>query len=40
MTAKDLILSTIGQIGVDGGAGYGIEYTGEADRSRSRWKSG
>ena len=33
VTAKDLILGIIGQIGVDGGAGYAIEYTGEAVRS-------
>ena len=30
VTAKDLILAIIGQIGVDGGVGYVIEYTGEA----------
>ncbi|MSQ40137.1 MAG: 3-isopropylmalate dehydratase large subunit [Dehalococcoidia bacterium] len=33
VTAKDLILGVIGRIGVDGGAGYAIEYTGEAVRS-------
>ena len=35
VTAKDLILGIIGQIGVDGGTGYVIEYTGEAVRSLS-----
>jgi 3-isopropylmalate/(R)-2-methylmalate dehydratase large subunit len=30
VTAKDLILGTIGQIGVEGGVGYAIEYAGEA----------
>ena len=35
VTAKDLILGIIGQIGVDGGRGYVIEYTGEAVRSLS-----
>ena len=35
VTAKDLILSIIGQIGVDGGVGHVIEYTGEAIRSLS-----
>jgi 3-isopropylmalate/(R)-2-methylmalate dehydratase large subunit len=30
VTAKDLILGTIGQIGVDGGRGHVIEYTGDA----------
>ena len=35
VTAKDLILGIIGQIGVDGGRGYVIEYTGEAIRSLS-----
>src|SRR2546421_834951 len=29
VTAKDLILGTIGQIGVSGGVGYAIEYAGE-----------
>src|SRR6188768_892203 len=32
VTAKDLILYLIGQIGTDGGTGYVIEYTGEAIR--------
>ena len=35
VTAKDLILGIIGQIGVGGGQGYVIEYTGEAIRSLS-----
>ncbi len=35
VTAKDLILGIIGQIGVDGGIGYVVEYTGEAVRSLS-----
>jgi 3-isopropylmalate/(R)-2-methylmalate dehydratase large subunit len=30
VTAKDLILATIGQIGVDGGVGYAIEFAGDA----------
>jgi 3-isopropylmalate/(R)-2-methylmalate dehydratase large subunit len=30
VTAKDLILYLIGQIGTDGGTGYAIEYTGDA----------
>ena len=32
VTAKDLILATIGQIGVDGGVGHVIEYAGPGDR--------
>jgi 3-isopropylmalate/(R)-2-methylmalate dehydratase large subunit len=35
VTAKDLILGIIGQIGVNGGVGHVIEYTGEAVRSLS-----
>jgi 3-isopropylmalate/(R)-2-methylmalate dehydratase large subunit len=35
VTAKDLILGIIGQIGIDGGVGHVIEYTGEAIRSLS-----
>jgi 3-isopropylmalate/(R)-2-methylmalate dehydratase large subunit len=35
VTAKDLILGTIGQIGVDGGIGYVIEYAGPVIRSLS-----
>jgi 3-isopropylmalate/(R)-2-methylmalate dehydratase large subunit len=33
VTAKDVILATIGQIGVDGGTGYVIEYRGDAIKS-------
>jgi len=33
VTAKDLILSIIGKVGVAGGSGYVFEYTGEAVRS-------
>ena len=32
VTAKDLILGTIGQMGVDGGVGHVIEYAGDVDR--------
>ena len=35
MTAKDLILAIIGQIGTGGGQGYVVEYRGEAIRSLS-----
>ena len=35
VTAKDLILSVIGHIGVDGGVGHVIEYRGEAVESLS-----
>ncbi|MDA1257404.1 MAG: 3-isopropylmalate dehydratase large subunit [Chloroflexi bacterium] len=35
VTAKDLILSIIGQIGVAGGTGHVIEYTGQAIRDLS-----
>ena len=35
LTAKDIILGIIGKIGVSGGTGYVIEYTGEAIRSLS-----
>ena len=35
VTAKDLILAIIGQIGTAGGTGYVIEYTGEAIRKLS-----
>ena len=35
VTAKDLILGIINQIGVGGGTGYVIEYTGEAVRALS-----
>ena len=39
VTAKDVILYLIGQIGTDGGTGYVIEYTGRRSAA-SRWKSG
>ena len=32
VTAKDLILGTIGQMGVDGAAGHVVEYAGAGDR--------
>jgi 3-isopropylmalate/(R)-2-methylmalate dehydratase large subunit len=35
ITAKDLILAIIGRIGVSGGGGHVVEYTGEAIRSLS-----
>jgi 3-isopropylmalate/(R)-2-methylmalate dehydratase large subunit len=35
VTAKDLILATIGQMGVDGAAGHVVEYAGEAISSLS-----
>ena len=35
VTAKDLILATIGRIGVDGGVGHVIEYSGPAIRGLS-----
>ncbi len=35
VTAKDLILYLIGQIGTDGGTGYVIEFTGDAIRALS-----
>jgi 3-isopropylmalate/(R)-2-methylmalate dehydratase large subunit len=35
IAAKDLILSIIGTLGIDGGIGHVIEYTGEAIRSLS-----
>jgi 3-isopropylmalate/(R)-2-methylmalate dehydratase large subunit len=35
VTAKDLILGTIGQMGVDGAVGHVVEYAGEAVRSLS-----
>src|SRR5262249_19211025 len=33
VTAKDLILATIGQMGVDGAAGHVVEYAGDAIRA-------
>ena len=35
VTAKDLILAVIGQIGVSGGGGHVVEYTGDAIRALS-----
>ncbi len=35
LTAKDLILGAIGQVGVAGGVGYAVEYAGEAIRDLS-----
>jgi 3-isopropylmalate/(R)-2-methylmalate dehydratase large subunit len=35
VTAKDLILGIIGQIGIGGGGGHAIEYTGDAIRALS-----
>src|SRR5438105_15627259 len=35
VTAKDLILATIGKIGIAGGNGHVIEYAGEAIRALS-----
>jgi 3-isopropylmalate/(R)-2-methylmalate dehydratase large subunit len=35
VTAKDIILGIIGRIGIDGGVGHVIEYTGEAIRALS-----
>ena len=38
VTAKDIILAIIGEIGTAGGTGSVIEYAGEAIRA-SRWKA-
>ena len=35
LTAKDMILGAIGQVGVDGGVGYVVEYAGDAIRALS-----
>ena len=35
LTAKDMILGAIGQVGVAGGVGYVVEYAGEAIRALS-----
>src|SRR4029078_6323474 len=35
LTAKDVILGAIGQVGVDGGVGYVVEYAGDAIRAPS-----
>ena len=37
VTAKDLILGTIGQMGVDGAAGHVVEYAGPPSK-RCRWR--
>ena len=39
LTPKDAILGAIGQLGVDGGIGHVVEYTGDAS-ARSRWRAG
>jgi 3-isopropylmalate/(R)-2-methylmalate dehydratase large subunit len=38
VTAKDIILAIIGEIGTAGGTGHVIEYAGEAIRA-CRWKA-
>ena len=38
VTAKDIILAIIGEIGTAGGTGYTMEYAGDAIRA-SRWKA-
>ena len=40
VTAKDLILATIGRLGVGGMRGHAVEYAGAADPRRSRWRTG
>jgi 3-isopropylmalate/(R)-2-methylmalate dehydratase large subunit len=35
LTAKDVILGTIGELGVDGGVGHAVEYTGDLIRGLS-----
>ena len=40
LTAKDMILGAIGQIGIDGGVGTSSSTRGEADPRRSPWNSG
>ena len=38
VTAKDIILAIIGEIGTAGGTGHVMEYAGEAIRALCRWK--
>ena len=38
VTAKDIILAIIGEIGTAGGTGYVIEYAGRGHPARCRWK--
>ena len=40
VTAKDAILGAIGEIGVAGGVGHVIEYTGAGRSAASRWRAG
>ena len=40
VTAKDMILGAIGRIGVAGGVGHVLEYAGDGDSRRSRWRTG
>ena len=40
VTAKDLILATIGRLGVGGMTGHVVEYAGARDPRRSRWRAG
>jgi 3-isopropylmalate/(R)-2-methylmalate dehydratase large subunit len=39
VTAKDMVLGAIGEIGVSGGVGHAIEYAGRRSR-HSRWRAG
>ena len=40
VTAKDLILAVIAEIGTGGGQGYVLEYRGQRHRERCRWRRG
>ena len=40
VSAKDMILATIGRLGTGGMVGHVVEYAGEADPRRSRWRAG